>query len=314
MYDRVKIWVDRVIVGGDFSAIPGYLDPDTVKSVYDYKTGQERTMGKLEGLRVSVRNSGLFIDGSLAKFYYGDNIHTLTRATTEEAIQKLGDLIHADMTWAEVKKFEFGTNFSMRYEVARYLALLGVLPKMQQGNFAGSVYYEPKGDEKYQRICFYDKRAEATNKKVTLPAGLGDNLLRYEIRFNGRLPKQLKWGKVYASTLYDSAFYRRVVEEWQDMYFSIEKKRQIKINAMSERMTVGEAVNLLTAQLISQADNTTVEAFINELRANNALKGSRDYTRLRGKIQDICTNEKTTETDDLIKELDDEVRNAGAYI
>ena len=314
MYDKVKLYVDRGIVGDSFSAIPGYLDPTTVKSVYDYHTGQERITGNLDGLRLSVNVGGVYIEGSFAKFFYGDNLHTHTRATTEEVIQKLSDLLHADISEARVMSLEFGTNFPMRYEVVRYLSLLGNLNHMQQSNFAGSIYYTPKGKESYQRICFYDKGAEATGKGVVLPAGLGDNLLRYEIRLNGRLNRQLKCGQVYGSTLYDEAFYKQVGGMWRSRYFSIEKKRQIKNDVMNKKMTVGEAFNLLMAQLIGQGDGRVVETFINDLKANKALSHPKDYTALKKKIREACSSIKTTETDELIKELDDDIKSAGAYL
>ena len=42
-------------------------------------------------------------------------------------------------------------------------------------------------------FVFYDKGVEAKSKGVEIPMELEDaNLLRYEIRFDGRLPQQLK--------------------------------------------------------------------------------------------------------------------------
>lgn len=83
---------------------------------------------------------------------------------------------------------------------------------------------------------------------------------------------------------------------------------------MNKKMTVGEAFNLLMAQLIGQGDGRVVETFINELKANKALSHPKDYTALKKKIREVCSSVKTTETDELIKELDDDIKSAGAYL
>ena len=52
MYDKVKLWIDRVIVGEQYPTIANYLD--SAKQETDLQTGEVKTFGNLEGLKVSI--------------------------------------------------------------------------------------------------------------------------------------------------------------------------------------------------------------------------------------------------------------------
>lgn len=142
----------------------------------------------------------------------------------------------------------------------------------------------------------------------------GANLLRYEMRFNGRLSKQLKVSEVKASTLSNDSFYRMLVKRYQDTYFSISKQTQIKTNVMSEIKNVSDAFNVFVARLINQSGQTQVSDFVNELKNLCVFDDRKNYTRLKKKIEEIATKSNIMVSDELIKELDDEIKNTGAYV
>lgn len=83
---------------------------------------------------------------------------------------------------------------------------------------------------------------------------------------------------------------------------------------MSEIKTVSDAFDVLVARLINQSDQTQIAAFIEELRAAKVFDDRKYYTRLKNKIQDVATKAEITVSDELIRELDDEIRNAGGYV
>ena len=86
---------------------------------------------------------------------------------------------------------------------------------------------------------------------LIMPDGFaGTNLLKYEMRLNGRLPQQIGVPEVQASTLSESEFYRLLVRKWQKHYFSISKLNQLKTKVMSEIKTVSDAFDVLVAQPI----------------------------------------------------------------
>ena len=311
MYDKVKFWVMRTRATPDVSK---FLDK--AKDQIDHETGEICTFGSLEGLKVTIYTGGISIIGSLAKFLYPNNVYPLNRHSTAQAIEKLSDSLHLSVEAATVSGLEFGQAFVMKYPVESYLSKLGNMPKLLRYHFdVGTLYYKPKGKQQPKVFTFYDKKADAMAKGMALPVGFKDaNLLKYEMRLNGRLPQQMGVPEVTASTLSESGFYRLIVKRYQDSYFSISKQNQIKTDVMSEIKTVSDAFDVLVARLINQSDQTQIAAFLEELKEAKVFEDRINYTRLRKKIQAVAAKAGVTVSDDLVKELDDEIKNAVAYV
>ena len=311
MYDKVKLWAMRTRATPDISK---FLDK--AKDQIDHETGEVCTFGSLEGLKVSIYTGGYSIIGSLAKYLYPSNVYPLDRHSTAQAIEKLSDTLHIDMREAKVTGLEFGTQFVMRKPVDEYLKKLGDMPKLARYHFdVGTLYYKHKGKQQPKVFCFYDKRADADAKGLIMPDGFTDaNLLKYEMRLNGRLPQQMGVPEVTASTLSESGFYRLMVKRYQDSYFAISKLNQVKTGVMSEIKTVSDAFDVLVARLINQSDQTQIAAFLEELKEAKVFEDRKSYTRLKKKIQEVAAKAGVTVSDELMKELDDEIRNVGAYV
>ncbi len=223
MYDKVKLWAARTRATPDVSK---FLD--RAKDQIDHDTGEICTFGSLEGLKVSIYTGGISIVGSLAKYLYPNNIYSLDRHTTTQAIEKLSDSLHISLGDAKVTGLEFGTQFVMAHPVENYLSKLGDMPKLLRYHFdVGTLYYKPKGKQQPKVFAFYDKKADAVAKDMALPVGFDEaNLLKYEMRINGRLPQQLGVADVTAATLSEKPFYRLMVKRYQESYFAISKNNQ----------------------------------------------------------------------------------------
>ena len=314
MYDKVKLWIDRAVIGGHFPIIAPVLED--AKEQTDLATGETRTFGSVGGLKVSIYTGGISIIGSLPKFLYGNNVCLFDRHSTQRAIEKLSDIFHLKITDADVTGIEFGTNFLMKHKVTDYLSKLGEMPRLSRYHFEPStLYYKGRGKNTPKVFAFYDKLSEAEAKGMDYPSGVsGENLLRYEMRLTGRLKSQLGVADLQASTLYDRTFYRKLVKLYQNSYYSISKNVQIKDNAMSEIKTVSDAINTLMARLLSQTDKAQIVAFLDELRAAQVFNDSKYYTRLKNKINEIATKSDFVVTDELIRELDNDIKNCGAYV
>ena len=313
MYDKVKLWIDRAMVGEQYPTIANCLDEANTQ--VNHQTGEVKTFGSLEGLKVSVFVGGLSVVGSLPKYLFGSNVYPLDRNTTAQAIEKLSDALHLQADGASVTGIEFGANFLMKRQVADYLAKLGSMPRLGRYHFEPStLYYKGTGKKQSKVFAFYDKMADARAKGMGYPESLkGANLLKYEMRLNGRLPHQLEVAEVKASTLYQMPFYRMMVKRYQDGYFSISKLNQIKTNVMCEIKTVTDAFNVFVARLINQTDQTQIGGFLDELKGAGVFDDRKNYTRLKNKIQEVATKASITVSDELMRELDDEIRNCGAY-
>ncbi len=311
MYDKIKLWAARTRATPDVSR---FLDK--AKEQIDHETGEVCTFGSLNGLKVSIYMGGISIIGSLAKFLYPNNIYPLDMNSTAQAIEKLSDNLHLPITDAKVTGLEFGRAFVMAHPVESYLSKLGDMPRLLRYHFdVGTLYYKPRGKQQPKVFAFYDKKADAAAKGMVLPVGFEDaNLLKYEMRFNGRLPQQMGVPDVKASTLSESGFYRQMIKRYQENYFAISKLNQVKTDVMSEIKTVSDAFDMLVARLINGSDQTQITAFVEELKEAKVFEDRKNYTRLKRKIQEVATKAGVTTSDELIKELDDEIKNVEAYI
>ncbi len=314
MYDKVKLWVNRFDIGEQYPNIINLLD--TAKEQTDLNTREVKVFGYLEGLRLNIFQSGLSIEGSLPKFLYQSNIYTLNRQTTPQAFEKIGDKLHFNIKEAKVLSLEFGANYNMQYPVYRYLEKLGDMPRLERSNYtASSLYYKPRSKAQQKIFSFYDKIAEAKAKKMIVPNGLEDaNLLRYEMRLKGRLPTLFKRNEVTASTLSEEQFYSSAIKMYQDTYFSISKQNKLTLNDMSNIKTVKDAKEVLMALLINQSDQEQIKAYFDALKEAKVFEDRKNYTRLKNKIKEISNKAGYVVPDDLIKELDNEIKNIGAYV
>ena len=81
MYDKVRFWMDRAIVGEQYPTIADYLDEASEQ--VSLQTGEVKTFGNLEGLKVSIFVGGVSVVGSLPKYLYGgSNVYPLDRRAT----------------------------------------------------------------------------------------------------------------------------------------------------------------------------------------------------------------------------------------
>lgn len=309
MYDKVKIWLDRAMVGEQFPTIANYLN--NAKMQVNLQTGEEKTFGSLDGLKVSILESGISIEGSLPKYLYGNNVYKFDRRATAQAIEKLSDTLHIEANKAKVNSIEFGTNFLMKHQVSEYLLKLGEMPRLERYLFEPtSLYYKSKQSQKV--FAFYDKNKEIQANNIELSEiSKNDNLLRYEMRLKNRLPAQLKVPEVTASTLSDKQFYKMMVKLYKERYFSIQKAKQIKANYMSEIKTVQDAYDAFVANLISQNDQR--QEYLRELKRANVFTDRKNYTRLKDKLEKICSKANITASDELMSELDNEIKNCCTY-
>lgn len=312
MYDKVKIWIDASKVRDE--PIEKHLfNP---KQETDLATGEVRTYGALGGLMVRQYVGGVSIVGSLGGYFYDDNnIYPLDKHTTKDAIQKLSDAIHIDLTDAKVTGFEFGNAFILKHPIKNYLQLLGNMPKMQRVSVqASTLYYKHKGQSQPNTYAFYDKLAEMRKTKKDIPQGFDMfNVLKYEMRYDGRLPQQLGVPCVTCSTLYERMFYKMLVKRYQDAFYSI-TKNVVLMDDLGGINSVNDGYNYLVSLLLNQADQGFISGYIDRLKDAKVFADSKYYTRLKNKIHDVATKATKSTTNDLIKELNDEIKNVGAFV
>ena len=123
MYDKVRMFLPRC---RDMPDISQYLESVGEKTS---SAGETSIYGFIDGLKVTQFIGGYVVGGSLSRFFYPSNIWPLSHYSTKDAIEKLSDCLHLDMSEANVTSLEFGTQFPMIKLVRTYLDKLGDMPK-----------------------------------------------------------------------------------------------------------------------------------------------------------------------------------------
>ena len=307
MYDKIKIWIDGVTMQDSTqNKIASSLDE--AKEQTDIKTGEYKIYGCLNGLKVHIYGGGISVVGSMPKYLNGNNVFSLDRHSIVEAFAKLEDDLHLHLDDAKVTEMEFGNTFIMKKPVTAYLHRFGDISRLKRCQFADSTLYY-KGQRKI--LCFYDKGAEAQDKRLILPEEIrGANLLRYELRYNGKLSRQFRC-PVNVSTLSNLDFYMSMIDRYKKHYYSIKKYNKIQTNIMGKIKTVNDGVEVLLSRLINQYGQEVIGEFIDELKLNKVYPNRNSYARLNKKLQEISTNANATVTDELIKELDKKIDDVG---
>ena len=118
MYDSVFMRLTQNEVQGvDFLAeTPCYLE-DVAEHVFS--DGLVVLTGHLGNLKVIVNRYQVKVkDGSLCKYYMGNNFKAMGRKDTQRAIEKLSDTLHLPMSLAAVTRLDVAQNFCTKHKRA----------------------------------------------------------------------------------------------------------------------------------------------------------------------------------------------------
>lgn len=86
---------------------------DSLREDTNRLTGEIVLRGRIQNLRVKIISNRVVIIGSLAKYYFGNNLETLTREDARCAIERLSDTMQLDVAQANVYSLEVASNFGL---------------------------------------------------------------------------------------------------------------------------------------------------------------------------------------------------------
>ena len=307
MYDSINLWLPIDKAGSfDISKTMQHLSGITEHQKED---GQVYVSGYLGNYKVGISDQGISLKGSLAKYSLPDNFHTLTRADSIRAIEKMSDELYLPIKQAKVNRIDFSQNLLMKYKPEAYYAYLGECKHYNRMPQPKSLYYS----NGLRTKLFYNKIAEGKAKGLSLPdVWNGHNVLRYELRYTSRLPKQFNLPEIKASTLSDEKFYMSLFDKWQSEYEAINKLHSINLNLtdMNSPKDFWKQINLMAVNMIGQ-DKIMQE--IENMRHQNAFDKPEYYSRLKKEIRELCKTPDLTTSSDLVAELDKKIKNAKRY-
>jgi hypothetical protein len=306
MYDTVNFWIGReeLTASNPFDILP-YLSE--ISERQNEKSGYSCT-GKILDYTVNVFECGISLKGSLCKSFFGDNLKTLTRRATQQAVEKVSDNLHMDISKAKVARVDVSTVIPTKRPPADYYNYLGNKPYFERlQSTQDTLYY----NNHQRQIIFYDKTKEANAKHVPIPTIWQNcNLLRYELRFTKRLNKQLN-NTLKAAILYDEVFYYRIVQSWYNEFKTIQKHNNTEFMT-DEINTPKDAETALFAYLLQKEGQSFINNFLADLRAKNVFKERQRYYELKRKLNTIAQKPKGQKSD-LIKELETAIFDVAKY-
>lgn len=304
MIDNIKLSLPRC---RDMPDISGYLDNGNENC--SMKTGEVSVYGNVENIKVTQYFGGYSIQGSLPKFLYGNNVCQLTRKEVGLAIEKLSDRLHLPLDDADITKIEVGANICLAKQHTAYTRLLGDMPRMQRVSMADSLYYQGSGRVYPRLYYFYDKVAEVKKHGGTMPQGLeAANMMRYEMRLNGRLPFQLSIPEFKGSTLQDRVVYQELINRWLNGYLSIHKLVNMEDEHLKKGMSVKEAQEVFIAQQIAKGGSSMIDEFIAKLKQNECFDNRLYYNRVKSNLQKLASKTKLSVDNGDIEELTAKVK------
>ena len=309
MYDNIDFWLQSGVAGGvDFlSAAPKSIE---ITGQHDFN-GVPVLSGKIDGLRVTVTPDSLRIkDGSLCKWFLGDNFQTMQRADTKQAIEKLSDILSLPMDQATVTRIDVAQNFIVKHPPLVYFNHLGEYAKSRRLEQPDGLYYSNNNG----LLVFYNKTKEQQDKNQPIPELYqGRNTLRYEQRYKRRLGKTFGVDRVTAACLYDEAFYKGIIDRWRDAYQSIKKVNdiQLRFEGMKTKKDLYR-YGVLSLVTMSGGERAMLSQ-ITEAQRMGELSSKQAFD-LRAAIAEACkTKDGLTVQSDVITELDQKVKDAARF-
>ena len=300
MYDTVGFSLKANHAPGiDFMRVtPRFFD---ASGEHVYNNGASSISGYLDCLKVSATEANLKItEGSLCKWFLGDNFQTLTETHTKQAIEKLSDILHLPFDKADITRLDYGQNMITKYPPEVYLNHLGKLNYYSRLPQPNGLYYQ----NNKRQLIFYNKIKEQRIKGESIPdLYKGENVLRYEQRHKKWLKADLNKERITGSDLYDCKFYKQVGDSLRKSYAAIQKVNQLQID-YSKITKTSQLSSSSIAYTVSQHGGELaycegiVEAF---KKGELTKKQAHDLTKA---VKEACKSKLNTKRSELADELD----------
>lgn len=284
MYDTFKAYLgaDAIIDrDGLLNSLSG------LEEVYSRKLDAYRFRGHHRNLFVTVSIRGISVNGSLCKWYHGNNLQGLTMQDTQRAIQDLSEALRVPIASAKVSQLHLSANLLMQHPTSVYFRLIGQAPGKRRMQRITQRY----GVELRNNTCmyqFYDKLKEMKMKDEPIPPGMiGKHVLRFEVKYNRNMKQKIGYNELNLGKLGEPETYGRMVNLWESAFNEIEMQHE-------EVIPFDHAGDVKTFQALLMAKGIEslggLDVVLNEIEAANK-KGQFAHrkiaTRLKGKAREV---------------------------
>lgn len=253
----------------------------------------------------------LSFNGSLPKFYFGNNLRHLDWNDFKNAIQMLSDNLGVDMNEAKLTRVDFGMNIEVNYPVNEYISCLLAFPRLKTMRYDESVTFYTVINSR--SFIFYDKLKEMKKglrytSTVDLTYLRNKNILRYELQLKKNLKERFRLRKFKVKHLLRNSIQHKLVEYWHNGY-----KKVIKVPLGSDPEFLFKHHNGIYKYLSYHGlERIGYERILNKIsqlefnQTNDKVKRS----RMRKTVKDITIEARENALDKhLIDELDDKIES-----
>jgi len=207
--------------------------------------------GYLKNLFVSISDTKVIVkNGSLCKFYNGNNYVPIGRKDTLQAVQMISDSLHIQMLKAIVTRLDVANTLLLNYPPFVYLEHLGTLARYERLRQPNSIYYKQKSG---RSLVLYDKNQEQREQGIIIPGKYqGKNVLRIEQRFQGRVSALMHTPRLTIGTLCEEHTYNAVLANWKDTIKTIKPIAESNITFNAPMKGKKQLLHILGIQALAE--------------------------------------------------------------
>jgi hypothetical protein len=260
-----------------------------------------RTSFTVDNLRVAITQNSLRVEGSLPRYYFGNNVQELDFDTMQKAFDKLSNQLGINIGEADLYKIHIAGNIQVEKDCRYYFPLFNYLPNHHRHEYNNGVTFW----NHYRALAIYDKVKESKNKD-NIPAGLlKGNLLRVEARLNKDPKDRFNLENLKVQKLYEAEFYNSAINYWYQIYSKVTKTiPSIPLTGSQSNKEFQKSLMLLGVQKSGGLDRV-----MNMLKLQSKLSEEPPHL-YRGKKEKLLSLYDTPETKhDGIIELDSKIKN-----
>jgi hypothetical protein len=299
MLDTINMDIKREFL--DIKKLNEIFTKLTFKVDSTYSRGNSSTYFN-DKIHFTLTSTKLRISLSLAKYYQGNNLNTLTYMENLTAIDSLCNHFDLPFQHAIIRRVDLAHNFNMELPVRHYLNML-----VKPCSKINEIIY-PNESRYFQThcetLCFYDKKEELSKKDKNLfKSYKHEHILRYEMRIKPKVKflKAVNLSVLTIKDLFNKNVFNALLSEWLSGYLDILK---IKLPIISHQ-------NISTVKKIKEY---SMIHWINHIGGIEKLVTEINLAKLSPKAKfdlKLCLSRlgktvKTEETD-LEKELDSKI-------
>lgn len=293
-----------------------HLQPELIPEGFDVKDNRftrlehkitefrETTSGNFKNLKVEKSADGVFIYGSLAKYYLGTNQRTLLQADIISAFNKLSLDLELPIHEAKVNRIDIAENIVTKEDINRYAPFLGNSKYLTRLETKNNIEYRSK----YRGFNLYNKVKEVKSRRfeVLIEVLKRVPVTRVELKVlkHNRLAQILGLSKVTVNDII--LCYPDLVNVWWQVWDGITKNKALHDfdpNIFKTKGLVDK--HIMIKGIEAMGGLTSVVNLIKAARKKRGLFANKDQPGyLISKYTTLMKTPKLTSTSKLIDELE----------